>query len=146
MSVFEDARANPIGFVARWAPLVLGSVAIFLVPWTLWLTYTLPTRHVAHHWRIAWVGFDVALAVVLAVTALGIVKRKPWIESTAMIAGTLLLADAWFDVLTSKPGDDFTFAAAEAAFAEVPLALLCFWLGLSCERFYARTDRFRSRR
>jgi hypothetical protein len=129
--------------IPRWATVVLAGVALFLVPWTLWLTYSLPTRHVAHHWRLAWVGFDVALAALLVATVAGAVRRAPWIARTALVAGTLLLADAWFDVLTSKPGDDFTLAAAEAAFAEVPLALLCFWAGLRTDRFLRETDRLR---
>ena len=37
----------------------LGLIAVLLVPWTLWLTFTLPTRHVTHNYRLAWVGFDV---------------------------------------------------------------------------------------
>jgi hypothetical protein len=54
---------------ARWGPSILGAVAVALVPWTLWLTLTLPREHLTHHWRLAWVGFDIVLAVVLAVTA-----------------------------------------------------------------------------
>ena len=69
-AVDEPRRA----LVPRWVTALLGSVALFLVPWTLWLTYSLPTRHVAHHWRLAWVGFDVALAAVLVSIVVGAVR------------------------------------------------------------------------
>ncbi|MGH3260631.1 MAG: hypothetical protein ACRDNS_01410, partial [Trebonia sp.] len=42
---------------------------------------------------------------------------------TAAAGGTLLLIDAWFDVCTSAPGTPELLALAEAAFAEVPLAV-----------------------
>jgi hypothetical protein len=137
-----DERRSP--FVPLWATVVLGGVALFLVPWTLWLTYTLPSRHLAHHWRIAWVGFDAVLALLLVATVVAAVRRHAWIEHTALVAATLLLADAWFDVLTSTPGDDLRIAAGQAAFAEVPLALLCFWIAFRTERFFRETDRLRS--
>jgi hypothetical protein len=48
--------------------------------------------------------------------------------------GTLLLADAWFDVCTSAPGLDHALAAAEAVFAELPLAGAAFWLAVTLTR------------
>jgi hypothetical protein len=36
-----------------------------LLPWALWLGYSLPSRQVAHHWDLAWAGFDVVLAAAL---------------------------------------------------------------------------------
>jgi len=45
----------------RWAVPVLALTAVCLLPWTLWLTYSLPARHVTQHYDLAWVGFDAAL-------------------------------------------------------------------------------------
>ena len=45
--------------VPRWVAPLLGFVALFLIPWTLYLTLTLPSRHVTHHYDLAWVGFDI---------------------------------------------------------------------------------------
>src|SRR6478672_7448528 len=58
-------------FVAfpRWITALLAFTAVALIPWTLWLTFSLPSRHVSHHYDLAWVGFDIALAVMFAVTA-----------------------------------------------------------------------------
>ena len=46
----------------RRLTVLLALVAVALVPWTLYLTFTLPSRHVTIHYDLAWVGFDVALA------------------------------------------------------------------------------------
>ena len=43
----------------RWAPRALLLLAALLIPWTIFLSVTLPRRQVVHHWDVAWVGFDV---------------------------------------------------------------------------------------
>jgi hypothetical protein len=48
----------------------------------------------------------------------------------AAAGGTLLLLDAWFDVCTSAPGTEHAMALAEAAFAEIPLAIAAWWLAI----------------
>jgi len=128
--------------VPRRAAQALVLVAIALIPWTLWLTWTLPTKHVAHHWRVAWVGYDVALALALLYTGVAGLRRSPRIEPAALIAGTLLIADAWFDVLTAARGE-LAEAVGEAVAAELPIAFVCFWIARDAERFFARTERLR---
>jgi len=115
-------------FPNRWiAPLfVLG--AIVLIPWTLMLAYSLPSRHTSQHWDLAWVGFDIALALSLAATGWGIAKRAVWVQSAAAVAATLLLCDAWFDNVLASGRDEHMEAALEAIFVEIPLALFCVWL------------------
>jgi hypothetical protein len=108
--------------VPKWVPGLMGLVAIFLVPWTLYLTFTLPSRHLTTNYDIAWVGFDVALAAV---------------------TGTMLLCDAWFDIVTSQGGREVIEASLEAAFGELPLAALCGYIVVDVERFLATVDRFR---
>lgn len=53
----------------RWAPLLFAAVALALVPWTLWLGFALPSRHVVDRWDLAWAGFDMILAAGLLATA-----------------------------------------------------------------------------
>ena len=80
---------------------------IALVPWTVWLTFSLPAHHETANWRTTWAGFDIALAVSLSVTALASLRRSPWLEAAAAISGTLLLTDAWFDItlpVGTEPG------------------------------------------
>src|SRR6185312_7456761 len=73
-------------------------------------------------------GFDVFEAAALTATLLALVRRSARLPVFAAIAGTALLSDAWFDVLTSSPGRDRGWALTEAALGELPLAALCYWL------------------
>jgi hypothetical protein len=120
--------------VPRWAALLIGAVAVGLVGWTLYLTYALPAHHVTEHWRIAWAGFDLALAAALSGTAAGIIIGAPWLEAVAAVATALLLADAWFDIVLADPGGEQIEAIVLAAVGEIPVALFCFWVALNAER------------
>jgi hypothetical protein len=129
---------------ARWVTLLLGLVAIGLVPWTLYLTFTLPSRHVTFHYDLAWVGFDVALACAFAATTLAALRRSHWLVPLAAVTGTMLVCDAWFDVVTSRGGSEMWEAIAEAILAELPLAALCAFIVYDAETFLAATvNRFR---
>jgi hypothetical protein len=129
---------------ARWVTLLLGLVAIGLVPWTLYLTFNLPSRHVTLHYDLAWVGFDVALACALAATTVAAVRRSHWLVPLAAVTGTMLCCDAWFDIVTSRAGGEMWEAVAEAVFAELPLAALCAFIVYDAETFLAATvNRFR---
>jgi hypothetical protein len=108
----------------RFVVGVLSVTAIFLVPWTLWLTFSLPSKHVTHHYDVAWVGFDVGLLCAFALTAWAAYRRPQLLVPFAAGTCTLLLCDARFDVVTSSPGERAE-AATEAGLAELPLALLC---------------------
>ncbi len=111
-----------------WLLLVLGLVAVALLPWIGYLSATLPSEHVAHHWQVAWVGLDVAEASALVATFVALLRNSPAVTVLASIAGTLLVCDAWFDVVTAQPGSDLAWALVFALLAELPLAALCFWL------------------
>ena len=131
-------------FPNRWiAPLfVLG--AIVLIPWTLMLAYSLPSRHTSQHWDLAWVGFDIALAVAFAATTWAALRRSHWLVPFAAIAGTMLVCDAWFDIVTSQSGGETWEAVAEALLGELPLAALCAFIVYDAETFLAATvNRFR---
>jgi hypothetical protein len=124
--------------------VVLAAVAIFLIPWILYLTFTLPSRHVTFHYDLAWVGFDVLLTVSLSATAWAALCGSQWLVPFAAVSATMLCCDAWFDVVTSRAGDDFLEALTEAAVAELPLAALCAYIVYDSERFLAATvTRFR---
>ncbi len=130
-------------FASRWVAPVFVGLGVLLLPWVIWLTYSLPTSEQARHWRLAWVGFDSALAVLLILVGVAAVKRSFWIEGVAAATATLLLTDAWFDLLTAKPGRELTIAGISAGVCELPLALACFWIARSAERFFVRTDTLR---
>lgn len=78
---------------------------ILLIGWTAYLSRTLPRTYTAGHWRATWVGFDIALAVVLAATALLAALRIQLVILTSAAGGTMLAFDAWFDTMTAKAGD-----------------------------------------
>lgn len=109
-----------------WLGVLLGGVAIALVPWTVLLNARLPSHHLSRHWDIAWTGFDVCLAAVLLATAVAALRRREWVARLATAGGTLLLCDAWFDTLTASTQTEVTVSLVEAFLAEVPLAVLCF--------------------
>src|SRR5258707_3340279 len=104
----------------RWVTPLLALTAVGLLPWTLYLTFTLPARHVAQHYDLAWVGFDIALASAFAATAWCAVRSSQWLVPFAAASGTMLVCDAWFYVVTSGPRD-LGEAVAEAVLPEVPL-------------------------
>ena len=115
----------------RSVPVFLGAAAIVLVPWIAWLANSLPCRYVSQHWGIAWAGFDTALAATLALTCVGALRHAPWLDRAAVAAATLLAADAWFDVVTSRGAAAVALATTEAVAVELPVALLCIWVGHS---------------
>jgi hypothetical protein len=120
-----------------WLLLLLAGVVIALFPWTAYITSTLPGEHVTHHWDLAWAGFDLFEATALAATLLALVRRSPMLPVVAAAAGTAMLCDAWFDVITAEPGRELRWAILEALVAELPLAALCSWISLDSARAVA---------
>jgi hypothetical protein len=120
--------------IPPWVAPALLVCAVVLIPWTALLFATLPRDYVANHWDLAWGGFDLGLGVALASTAVLVVRRSPYAEVTATITGTLLVCDAWFDVLTSRGVSDIAQATASAVLIELPLAGLCFWMARNVAR------------
>jgi hypothetical protein len=106
----------------------MSGAAATLVPWIGYLATSLPMRHVAHHWRLTWVGFDVALVSVFTASAVAARRRSKLLPDLLVVAGVLLLCDAWFDLATAATGRDVTVAALEAFTVEGPLAITCFVL------------------
>lgn len=93
-------RAQRERFVALTAV-----AAIVLLGWVLYLAVTLPRTYTTGHWRLTWVGFDCALAGTLAATAALALWRRQLVILTSVIAGSLLICDAWFDVTTAAGTD-----------------------------------------
>jgi hypothetical protein len=127
-------RGGRRSLVPPWVTPAFLLCAVVLIPWTGLLFATLPDHYVANHWQIAWAGFDIGLGFALASTAVMVARRSPFAEVTATVTGTLLVCDAWFDVLTSRGAADIAQAVAEAALVELPLAALCFWMARNFAR------------
>jgi hypothetical protein len=138
---------------AVWGVALIALAALLLVPWLVVLLFALPSKHESAHWDIAWAGFDGGLALVLLAVAVTAWRRSPWLEGAATAAATLLVVDAWFDVLTASSRGELVLAIVEALCVELPLALLCLLLARDGERAFAALDslddassRFRLRR
>lgn len=97
--------------------------AVVLVPWTVYLAFTLPPSYQAHNWNLTWVGFDVILLLLtLATLALG-ARRRMLVIPLAFATGVLVACDAWFDMMTAGP-DDRVVSIVTAVVFELPLAAL----------------------
>jgi hypothetical protein len=131
-----DASKPPTPISApRWVSHVFVVLGAVLVPWTLWLAASLPERHLARNFDVAWSGFDAALGLSLIATGYGLYKGAAWTQGVAAAAATLLVCDAWFDVLMSAPGQERMEAVGMAVIAELPVAVVCATLA-----FHASTN------
>lgn len=121
MSLVQDLRdhAHPRGT----GRLLLLVAAVGLVPWAAYLGVSLPTRYTVSTWSLAWVGFDVLVAALLAATAWLGLRRRPEFALAAVAAAGVLGADAWFDVTTANAGDRLG-AVLSAVLVELPLAVV----------------------
>ena len=120
--------------VPPWFPTIFLVSAVVLVPWTALVIASLPDHYKANHWSMAWTGFDIGLGLALAATAVAVLRRSTFAELAATVSGTLLVCDAWFDVMTSRGTKDVAQAVASALLVELPLAGLCFWVARNIAR------------
>ncbi len=107
--------------------------AVVMVPWTIYLALSLPRRTVTEHWRLAWVGFDLLIAVTLGFTAWWAWHRRHLVINGLTTSAVLLVCDAWFDVALSK-GVDRWIALVMALLVELPLAGLFGWAIVALQR------------
>ncbi len=127
----DDAR------LVRWAGPAFALGSVTMLPWTVYLAYSLPTRQVSADYDIAWAGFDVLLMGMLAATGFFALRRSRYLAITASAAAALLVMDAWFDVVTSPAGQRGE-ALVLAALVELPLAAVCGWLSYHTEQLAER--------
>ncbi|MGD0284418.1 MAG: hypothetical protein ABSB12_02405 [Candidatus Saccharimonadales bacterium] len=122
-----------------WAVLFYTTAAAILIPWTVYLSMTLPTRQITHHWDIVWEGFDCLVILMLALTAYFIAKKSIWVMLSASSLGTCLIIDSWFDVLTSRRGIDLIHSILLAFFIELPVAILSWYFAILTARQCSKT-------
>ena len=114
-------------WLIRIAGPLFAVLSLLLIPWIVFLANVLPSRQLSRHYDFAWSGFDGMLLIALAATAYFALRRSRNLSVAASSAGTLLIVDAWFDVLTSRH-HEFLASIAFAVVVELPLAALCWWL------------------
>lgn len=113
--------------LVRWAGPMFALFAVLLLPWIGYLGWSLPARQLSPNYDIAWTGFDIMLFSALASTAYFALRRSRYLSTTATACATLLIADAWFDVMTT-PGNQRIESILLCMLVELPLAALCLWL------------------
>ena len=123
--------------VSRWVAPVFLFCSVVLIPWTVHLGLALPAREVSHHYGTAWVGFDVFELIALGATGFLALRRSRYLALASASAATLLVCDAWFDVLTS-PRHQVVESIILAVVIELPLAAVCAWLSYHTERLANR--------
>ena len=122
----------------EWVVVAFAAIGFALLPWTIWLSQSLQPHHVTNRWDLAWSGFDTGLAFLFLATAFAAYRRSPWVGVLAGATGTLLVTDAWFDVVLESHADELRQSIALAVLVELPLAGFCFWIALRTERFLSR--------
>ncbi|MGI8334877.1 hypothetical protein ACRYCC_33405 [Actinomadura scrupuli] len=139
--VLEGQIALQSRVVPRWIGCVIIATGIVMLPWVAGLAVFLPDRHEAADYGTSWVGFDLLLCAVLLRTGWLAWRGREHIELTAAMTGTLLVVDAWFDVMTSSNASEFRTALLLAIFAELPMAAFCLWIAGRVE--FRRQERAR---
>ena len=139
----EGARPPVVPRLRRWLAPLFFLAGLGLLPWTAYLILTLPGRHLqTGFYDLAWGGFDIGLAALLVATGAGLLRRKLWVQSTATAAATMLVCDAWFDVLSSRPGRERLVAIVLAVTAELPSAAVCLLIARHVEEVAERAQRY----
>ena len=133
LDIPEPHEATEVRTVPWWVGPAFGLLALGTVPWVIFLAVTLPHHATFAHYRAVWVGFDSGLIAVLALTALLAWWARPEVALTSTAAATMLLVDAWFDVMTTPARHGLLMAVVLAVLVELPLAGICLWIALHAE-------------
>ncbi len=133
----EDAVLSDDARIIHWIGPAFVLFSVALIPWTVYLGLSLPARAESPHYNIAWAGFDALLLVVLGASGYFALRRSRYLAVTAAAAATLLVVDAWFDIMTS-PKDQIMQAVFLAVAVELPLAGVCAWLSYHTEHLAER--------
>ncbi len=134
------ADLRPKGYAAKLTQAHLGLMtggAVFMIPWIVYLGFTLPQNYTVRDWPLTWLGFDSLLVVFMAATAVLTWLHRQVLVLPAFTTGILLLCDAWFDVTTASP-EELRAAVLTALLGGVPLALVLIVGALSLVRLNAR--------
>jgi hypothetical protein len=118
-----------------WLGIMTGGTLV-LIPWIIYLSFSLPDIYLVHDWTALWVGFDLLLLALMAATVVFGFLRRQMMLLTAFATGILLVCDAWFDLMTAGP-KDFLMSEFTAAVANLPLAAVLITGTLRLFRFSA---------
>ena len=128
--------------IPTWSAWLYVVISIGLVPWTIYLSFALPAHHLAHYWDATWVGLDSALIGALFATGILAKLKSIYMVVAAVITATLFVTDAWFDILSYRPGTHgFTEALIMAVLGEIPMAAMSLMLAIhGLRKLHAKTE------
>jgi hypothetical protein len=106
--------------------VVMVVICVILAIWIAFLALTLRSHFRVRYWPPVWIGLDIAELGAFAATAWAAWKQRQIVIVFMIITGTLLLADAWFDLALDYGSRGFVESVLSAVFAEIPLAILLF--------------------
>ncbi len=114
----------------KWDAILVFIVVscILLAAWIGVLAVTLPRFYHTGSWRGAWVGFDIALLATFAATGWTAWRRRQLLIICLVVLATLLLCDAWFDVVLDVRTPGILASLLSALLVELPLALLAIFM------------------
>jgi hypothetical protein len=110
----------------RLGVLVSIVACVVLAGWIVVLVLTLHRTFHTQHWKGAWVGFDIILLLAFAATGWAFWRGRQIVIACLIVTATLLVCDAWFDVLLDAGTPDVWGSVAAAVLVELPLAFLMF--------------------
>jgi hypothetical protein len=133
MATSRETAIGRLRPAPRWVAPVFAVLGAATVPWTVYLSLTLPLQARTHHYRLGWVGFDVLLAAALLATAYAAWRGRPLVGPLAASVATMLIVDAWFDT-TLSGRHALAQAVVSAVLIELPLAVVCGWIAVHADR------------
>jgi hypothetical protein len=140
--VVSFVAAVPLGVrrtSPRWVAPFFSLAALGTLPWVIYLAFELPERSTSAHYNLAWVGFDCLLVFTMARTALLAWQGRRQVQLPAVATATLLLVDAWFDIMTSS-GAALMQALFFAFIFELPLAAISVYIARNVDRVVERAE------
>lgn len=116
--------------IPKWVTPIFIILSLVLLPWTIYLGATLPVHHLSAHWDISWTGLDLAIFIAMLFTGIfAYLKSRLTVVSSSTV-GSLLLVDAWFDVMSQRMGLQLHEAIFLAIFVEIPLSILSYYIAI----------------
>jgi hypothetical protein len=125
----RDATPRP-GSSWKWDAILVFIVVscLLLAAWIGVIAVTLPRFYHTGSWRGAWVGFDIGLLAAFAATGWTAWRRRQLLIICLVVLATLLLCDAWFDVVLDVRTSGFLASLLSALLIELPLAMLAIFM------------------
>ena len=131
----SSSRTRVSSSSLRYAGWGFLTFALLLLLWIGVLAVTLPDTVHVRNWSEAWIGFDLLESVALAITGWLLLRRDLRVVIAASASAAFLIADAWFDIVTSQPNWDVVQATVLAFAVELPLAAVCGFIAFTAPRW-----------